>query len=169
MKKMKKKAYLELCITLIIGFMIGFFVNSIITDKKIKEFSMHQGEWNFWRRTLTEIKATPEQKQAIVPIVKKYTGEAHEIMHKSWEEILPIMEEMETMIMYELTPKQQKQIIKIKDQRNKMRKENMRKNLESREKRNRHEHKEHPNQRPNREYMGEKPPPPGAMPSPRKQ
>ncbi len=124
---MRKKAYLELGITLVIGFLIGFFVNSIVTDKRIKDFSMHQGEWNFWRRALSEVQATEEQKKNIVPIIRDYTDQAKEIMHDSWEEILPLMEEMEHSIMSELTPEQQRQINVIKEKRSQMRQDNINK------------------------------------------
>jgi len=121
---MKKKAYIELGITLIVGFLIGFFVNSIITDKRIKEFSIQKGEWTFWRRALTEVGATNEQKQKIAPIIKAYTDDARQIMHDSWEEILPLMDEMENAILNELTEEQQRQIKQIQIERKKRRIEN---------------------------------------------
>lgn len=107
---MKRKIYLELGITLIVGFLIGFFVNSIITDKRIKDFSMHKGELSFWRRALTEVQASDEQKQEIMPIIRAYSEETREILHESWEQIPPIWEEMEKEIMQHLTKEQQAQI-----------------------------------------------------------
>lgn len=145
---MRKKAYLELCITLIIGILIGFLANSIITDKRIREFSIHQGEWNFWRRALVEIEATDEQKEAIIPIIKEYSGEAHKIMHKSWEDIVPIIDEMDKMVMNELTAEQQHHVLKIKEHRDEIRKKNMRKNKDPREKGPIHEYRNDPRERP---------------------
>lgn len=116
---MKRKIYLELGITLIVGFLIGFFVNSIITDRRIKDFSMHKGEWLFWNKVLTDIQATEEQEEAIYPIIKEYSDKTRDILHESWEKIPPIWEEMDKEIMNHLTPEQQKQIKEIQDKRKK--------------------------------------------------
>lgn len=122
---MKRKIYIELVITLIVGFLIGFFVNSIITDRRIKDFSMHKGESSFWRRALTEVQATDEQKQVIMPIIKEYSDETRDILHKSWELIPPILEDMEKEIMQHLTKEQQTQIKLIQTKRKKHIQENI--------------------------------------------
>lgn len=116
---MKRKIYLELIITLAVGFLIGFFTNSIITDKRIKDYSLHKGESDFWRRALSEVHVTKEQKEAIFPIIKKHSLEARSILMESWEEMMPIWEEMEKKILLELTPEQQEQIKTIQSERKK--------------------------------------------------
>lgn len=121
---MKRKIYLELGITLIVGFLIGFFVNSIITDKRIKDFSMHKGEWSFWRRALTEVQATEEQREVITPIIRAYSEETREILHQSWEKIPPIWEKMEEEIMTHLSEEQQSQIKALQEERKKQFREN---------------------------------------------
>lgn len=114
---MKRKIYLELGITLIVGFLIGFFVNSIITDKRIKDFSMYNGETAFWRRALTEVQASDEQKQQIMPIIRIYSEETREIVHQSWEKIPPLWEEMEVEIMRHLSKEQQTHIKALQAER----------------------------------------------------
>lgn len=116
---MKRKIYLELIITLAVGFLIGFFTNSIITDKRIKDYSLHKGESDFWRRALSEVNVSKEQQQAIRPIIKEHSMEARTILMKSWEEMLPIWEEMEQEILEVLSPEQQEQIKIIQSNRRK--------------------------------------------------
>ena len=114
---MKRKIYLELIITLVVGFLIGFFTNSIITDKHIKEYSLHKGESDFWRRALSEVNVNQEQRDAIRPIIKKHSTEARSILMESWNEMMPIWENMEKEILQELTPEQQEQIKAIQSER----------------------------------------------------
>lgn len=113
---MKRRIYLELGITLLVGFLIGFFVNSLVTNKRINDFSAHKGEVMFWRHALTEVGATEEQKQIIYPIIKDYSDETREILQESWKQLPLIWKEMEKEIMLELTPEQQKQIKVIKEE-----------------------------------------------------
>lgn len=131
---MKKKIYLELGITLIIGFLIGFFVNSNITDRRIKGYSMHQGESQFWKRALEEIDATREQKSLIFPIIKEHSEETRKVIHKAWRELPPIWDRMEDEIMLILTPEQQVQIKDIKDNRREHIEERMNRPDDQREK-----------------------------------
>lgn len=114
---MKRKIYLELIITLVVGFLIGFFSNSIITDKRIKDYSLHKGESDFWRRALTEVNVSQEQREAIRPIIKKHSLEARSILMESWQEMMPIWESMEKEILQELEPEQQEQIKAIQSER----------------------------------------------------
>lgn len=116
---MKRKIYLELITTLIVGFLIGFFTNSIITDKRIKEYSLHKGESDFWRRALSEVNVTQEQRDAINPIIKEHSLEARSILMASWKEMLPIWENMEKEILNELNPEQQEQVKAIQSNRKK--------------------------------------------------
>lgn len=124
---MKRKIYLELLITLIVGFLIGFFVNSIVTDKRIKDYSVNKGESQFWRRALTEVQASDEQKEEIMPIIKAYSEESREILHQSWEQIPPIWDKMETEIMQHLSKEQQIQIKALQEARKKHMRENIKK------------------------------------------
>jgi hypothetical protein len=114
---MKKKIYIELILTLVVGFVIGFFVNSIITDRKIENYTLAHREMGFWKRTLSEIGATEEQKEAIFPIVKEYSSQTREIMHQSWNQIPPIWEKMNVEIIVHLTDVQQKELEKIQAKR----------------------------------------------------
>lgn len=114
---MKRKIYLELGITLIVGVLIGFFANSIITDKRIKEFTMHKGERMFWQNTLTEINATKEQQAEIMPIVKTYSEQTREILHASWAKIPAIWDQMEAEIEKHLTEEQKIQLRSIQEER----------------------------------------------------
>ncbi len=116
---MKRKIYLELGITLVIGFLIGFFANSIITDRRIKDYSVHKEEWAFWRRALVEVEATEEQREAIRAIVHSYSEETREILHRSWEQIPPMWDKMNKAVKGHLTPEQQKQIEEIQRERKK--------------------------------------------------
>lgn len=113
---MKRRIYLELGITLLVGFLIGFFVNSLVTNKRIEEFSAHKGEMMFWRRALSEVGASEKQKQAIFPIIKNYSEETRGILQESWKQLPPIWKEMQEEIMNELTPDQQKQIKAIQEE-----------------------------------------------------
>ena len=116
---MKRKIYLEFVITLFLGFFIGFFTNSIITDKRIKEYSLHKGESDFWRRALSEVGVTQEQRQAIRPIIKEYSYQAHLLLIESWKNMLPIWDEMEEEILNELNTEQQKHLRAIQEERKK--------------------------------------------------
>jgi hypothetical protein len=116
---MKRKIYLELGITLIVGFLIGFLVNSAITNKRIQNFSPHKGEIIFWKRALIEIQTTEEQRQAIFPIIREYSKETKDILQESWKQIPPIWDEMETEILKQLSPEQQKHIKILQSQRKK--------------------------------------------------
>ena len=107
---MKKKIYLELGLTLIIGFLLGFFVNSNITGHRMKDFSMHQGETIFWERALVEINATTEQEELINPIIRKYSDKTRNAIHDAWRQLPPIWDQMDSAIMEILTPEQQVQM-----------------------------------------------------------
>lgn len=110
---MKKKIYLELGTTLIIGILIGFFANSVVTDRRIKDFSMHKGETLFWHKVLGEIDATDEQREKINPIIKKYSDKTHKTVQETWNKIPLIWDEMENEIMIVLTDDQQKKVLEI--------------------------------------------------------
>lgn len=116
---MKKKIYIELAATLIIGIMIGFFASSLITNKRIQDFSMYKGEWSFWKRALVEINATEEQQKAILPIIKTYSEETRDILHESWKEIPAVWAKMENEIMPLLNKEQQKHIRQLQLDRKK--------------------------------------------------
>lgn len=157
---MKRKVYLELGTTLIVGFLIGFFVNSIITDKRIKDFSMHKSDWAFWRRALIEVQASEEQKQLIMPIIKEYSEETRKILHASWEQIPPIRNKMEEDIMMHLSEEQQAKIKEIQAERENRIKENIKKGAQRDHKerpKNKGEHRD--NYRPERERPHDTRPP----------
>ena len=152
---MKRKIYLELGITLIVGFLIGFFVNSIVTDKRIKDFSMHKGDSSFWRRALIEVQATETQKKEIMPIIKAYSEETREILHESWELIPPVWDKMEGEIMEHLSPEQQIQIKALQEAR----KQNMQKNINRNSPRERGGGQEFRGERREGQHQGQKRPP----------
>lgn len=149
---MKRKIYLELAITLIVGFLIGFFVNSIVTDKRIKEFSLHKGEAAFWRRALTEIEASDEQVKEIMPIIKAYAEETREILHQSWAQIPPIWEQMESEIMPLLSQEQQLKIKEIQENR----KRHVKDNINKRPRRDQDKQGEYNGKRPDRSQEGKR-------------
>lgn len=153
---------MELGITLIVGFLIGFFANSFITNKRIEGLSSHKGEMMFWRRALEEVGATKEQKQTIFPIIKEYADETREILNESWKQLPPIWQEMENDIMQELTKEQQQEFKRFKADHKSRKPEQQRKykNRENRENRgNREMGKPREHQRPGPERRPLPPPP----------
>lgn len=124
---MKIKIILQFLTTLALGFMLGFMSHSYVTSQKIKNYSWGRGESMFWQRALVQIDATDQQKEKILPIVRRYSEEGHRLMSDNFKKIEPIWDKMNAEIRPLLTDKQRTEIEKLKAERAKKFRERTRK------------------------------------------
>jgi len=78
----KSKPILVIAGTLLIGFVLGFFVSGYITSHKIKTFMRWTDKEEFVNRIYERIDATDKQKKQLYPILQKYSEKSTECFNK---------------------------------------------------------------------------------------
>lgn len=124
---MKTKIFLQLLLTLLLGFVIGFMSHGYVTSHKIKNYSWGRGEAMFWNKALEHIQASPEQYEKIMPIVKRYSEEGHKVMQECFKKVEPFWEEMNKEILPYLSEEQQVKLKEIREDRSRKFKERIKK------------------------------------------
>ncbi len=129
---MKTKIFLQLSLTLLLGFVIGFMSHGYVTSHKIKNYSWGRGESMFWKHALEQVEASPKQIEEIMPIVKRYSEEGHKVMSESYKKVEPIWEEMNKEILPFLTKEQQVKLDKLRQERSQKFKERIKRSNQQR-------------------------------------
>ncbi len=79
----RKLTYTALFVaTLLIGFVIGFLVQSTITSSRIRNMQSTFTERGMNREFIRAIRPTPEQMEQIHPILREYAGEKRDLMQQ---------------------------------------------------------------------------------------
>jgi hypothetical protein len=97
---MKTKSILIVILSIIIGFVIGFFTNGLITKSKIEKFikiGTHQG---FKGKYYQIINPTEEQEENINPILDKYG----QVFHQNMINMRIRMKELHDSMVMDLKP-----------------------------------------------------------------
>jgi nitrate/TMAO reductase-like tetraheme cytochrome c subunit len=104
----KSKPILVIAGTLLIGFVLGFFVSGYLTNHKIKTFMRWTDKEEFVNRIYYRIDASDEQKKQLYPVLQKYSDKSTECLdrHKI------IIDSMRTELKTYLTPEQMQKLDK---------------------------------------------------------
>ena len=78
----KLKPVLVIVGTLLIGFVLGFFVSGYITQHKIKTYMQCANKDGFTNMIYERINASQELKQKIDPILQKYSEKSTECLNR---------------------------------------------------------------------------------------
>ena len=106
MKKSKLKNILALAGTLIIGFVLGMLTSGLIRHAQIKKFRSFASREGFGNWTIHVVNPTPEQRQKLMPVIKKYASENMELREKYRKEFMLLMKDYKKDLYPLLTPKQ---------------------------------------------------------------
>jgi len=90
----KLKYSLIIISTLLIGMIIGFLVGGRITSKRIDRMRNYYTNQGFNRELMRIIEPTPEQRNIIIPILRKHAILNHEVVidfHKSQEKLYTVL------------------------------------------------------------------------------
>jgi len=106
MKKSKIRTILVLAGTLIIGFVLGMLTSVQIRHAQLKKFRSFASQEGFGRWTLHVVNPTPEQKQQLMPVIKKYAEKNLELRWKYKKDFLDLMKDYKKELYPLLTPEQ---------------------------------------------------------------
>lgn len=91
---MKTKSILIIAATLLIGFMLGFLTNGLLTKQRISMFVDRGGYQGFQMRTMEIIRPDQSQIKDIEPILEKYAQKVQESIAESKYEMKTIHDNM---------------------------------------------------------------------------
>ncbi|MCK9448678.1 MAG: hypothetical protein M0Q41_06835 [Bacteroidales bacterium] len=83
---MKTKYIVLLLITFIAGFFIGSLTTGRVTRTKVEKIKFMNTPEGFRENMYRILQATPEQKQALTPVLDSFSKIHWQLMLKSWEE-----------------------------------------------------------------------------------
>ncbi len=92
-KTNKIKIILVLTGTLIIGFALGMLTSAQIRNAHLKKYRSFSSTDRFIYGTLHMIDPTPEQKEKILPVIKKYASENNTLREKYRGDFIALMKD----------------------------------------------------------------------------
>ncbi|NQU32851.1 MAG: hypothetical protein HQ521_06420 [Bacteroidetes bacterium] len=96
------KIFLLFITTLLIGIIIGFLISGRMISHRIEKMNNYYSETGFGREIMRVIKPTEEQREQIIPILKKHAGLNSELMgdyHAEQRELfLKLKEELQEIL-----------------------------------------------------------------------
>jgi hypothetical protein len=106
MKKNKLKIILALTGTLIIGFALGMLTSAQIRNAHIKKYRSFTTQDGFAYWTIHLINPTPEQKEKILPVIRKYAAKNMELRKEYRGAFISLMKDYKKEL-YPLLTKEQ--------------------------------------------------------------
>ena len=112
---MKTKSTLIIIATLIVGIIIGFLINGLITHNRYKRFVEYRKEEGFKSRFYKHFDLTGDQKELIDPIMDKYAKMNSTLMTDFRKKFDSTMSEFHNEVEPYLTPEQIERMEQSKD------------------------------------------------------
>ena len=106
MNKSKVKTILALTGTLLIGFVLGMLVTVQIHHAQMKKFRSFASREGFGNWTLHVVNPSPEQREKMMPVIKKYAAQNLELRKKYRNEFINLMKNYRKDLYPLLTPEQ---------------------------------------------------------------
>ncbi len=106
MKNSRWRTILVLSGTLIIGFVLGMLTSVQIRNAQIRKFRSFASQEGFGRWTLHVVDPSPEQKEKIMPVIKKYGRKNLELRKKYRKDFIGLMKDYKKELYPLLTPEQ---------------------------------------------------------------
>ena len=118
-KTNKIKIILVLAGTLIIGFALGMLTSAQIRNAHLKKYRSFSSTERFIYGTLHVIDPTPEQKEEIMPVIKKYASENNALREKYRDDFIALMKDFKKELYPYLTDVQKERMDNIARSHNK--------------------------------------------------
>ncbi len=110
MKKYTLKIILVLTGTLLIGFALGMLTSAQIRNAHIKKFRSFSSADRFVFWTLHILDPTPEQREKILPVIRKYAAENNKLREEYREDFIDLMKNFKKDLYPYLTDEQKQRI-----------------------------------------------------------
>ena len=110
MKKYTLKIILVLTGTLVIGFALGMLTSAQIRNAHVKKFRSFSSADRFVFWTLHILDPTPEQREKILPVIRKYADENNKLREEYREDFITLMKDFKKDLYPYLTDEQKQRI-----------------------------------------------------------
>jgi hypothetical protein len=114
---MKLKSLLIIIVTLILGILLGVLGSGYFRSKKMKQVRSYTSVEAFTSRFLKVLEPTEDQKQQIVPIIKKFSKENDKLRKKYRDDFRKLMKDFRDELYPLLTEEQIKRLEEYKPKR----------------------------------------------------
>ncbi len=112
-KTNKIKIILALAGTLIIGFALGMLTSAQIRNAHLKKYRSFSSTDRFIYGTLHMIDPTPEQKEKILPVIRKYASENNVLRERYRNDFIALMKDFKKELYPYLTDAQKERMDNI--------------------------------------------------------